>query len=700
MSPFRRSLLVLPTLVLVLGANACQRTKGREDPPPPPTADAATLTKVASDDSAPNRKPLTAFASDDDIKAYYSDYQETLKKRQEEAQRKQQELIQKAAALQNGQANKPSQATPAGMPPSAPMASPLAAGKGASAAEPKPDSVARAGKADGKEEGITNNQTAGVDEGGIVKVHGDHLVILRRGRLFTVKVDGKNLLPIAAVDAFGPAIAPQGTWYDEMLISGNTLVVIGYSYARGGTEVGVFDLDAAGKIAYRATYHLRGNDYYSARNYASRVVGQKLVFYTPSYLSSGGQDFFGRFPAVRKWHSGATPAEFKRVVEPTRVFKPAFDLAPQALHTVTTCDLASADLSCKATSILGPAGRVFYVSETAVYVWMSEHSWDGEKSTQVSAVVKLPLDGSAPGAVKVSGGPIDQFSFLEDEKSLNVFVRAETTGEGMWGSTFSSGDVAMVRLPLGFFSEGSVESSPKHYTKLSAPKGYSIQNRFVGSHFLYGVQSYGQYRSPGAAQNDGAQTVFAYKYSGGKEATAVEIGHSVDRLEALGTNAIVVGSRDRDLQFSSLSLVDTPKVASVYVRKGATQAEQRSHGFFYKPETEDSGLLGLPVLGAPVSHGDDDREDEGSAKVLFLKNQALDLKPVGELASSRSGPANDACRASCVDWYGNARPIFMRGRIFALMGYEIVEGSMDGGRIHEVRRTSFAPKAHGRPAED
>src|SRR5262249_14052019 len=33
-------------------------------------------------------------------------------------------------------------------------------------------------------ESITNTQHAGVDEGGIVKLHGDHLVVLRRGRLF------------------------------------------------------------------------------------------------------------------------------------------------------------------------------------------------------------------------------------------------------------------------------------------------------------------------------------------------------------------------------------------------------------------------------------------------------------------------------------------------------------------------------------
>src|SRR5215831_7957524 len=33
-----------------------------------------------------------------------------------------------------------------------------------------------------KDESITNTQHAGVDEGGIVKLHGDHLVVLRRGR--------------------------------------------------------------------------------------------------------------------------------------------------------------------------------------------------------------------------------------------------------------------------------------------------------------------------------------------------------------------------------------------------------------------------------------------------------------------------------------------------------------------------------------
>src|SRR5205807_7715508 len=63
-------------------------------------------------------------------------------------------------------------------------------------------------ESDSKDESITNVQHAGVDEGGIVKLHGNHLVVLRRGRLFTVKIGDGALKPISAVDAFGPDINP------------------------------------------------------------------------------------------------------------------------------------------------------------------------------------------------------------------------------------------------------------------------------------------------------------------------------------------------------------------------------------------------------------------------------------------------------------------------------------------------------------
>jgi hypothetical protein len=37
--------------------------------------------------------------------------------------------------------------------------------------------------------------------------------------------------------------------------------------------------------------------------------------------------------------------------------------------------------------------------------------------------------------------------------------------------------------------------------------------------------------------------------------------------------------------------------------------------------------------------------------------------------------------------------LFLRGRVFALLGYEIVEGRIAEGQISELRRINFAPGA-------
>jgi hypothetical protein len=77
--------------------------------------------------------------------------------------------------------------------------------------------------------------------------------------------------------------------------------------------------------------------------------------------------------------------------------------------------------------------------------------------------------------------------------------------------------------------------------------------------------------------------------------------------------------------------------------------------------------------------------------MLFLRREQRRLSRAGELEAQTRGVADDACQASCVDWYGNARPIFLGGRTFALLGYELVEGRLQRGRMREIGRTSFAP---------
>jgi hypothetical protein len=79
--------------------------------------------------------------------------------------------------------------------------------------------------------------------------------------------------------------------------------------------------------------------------------------------------------------------------------------------------------------------------------------------------------------------------------------------------------------------------------------------------------------------------------------------------------------------------------------------------------------------------------------VLFLRNQSLNLSVVGQL-NSQEGTVQDNCIASCTDWYGNSRPLFLKNRVFALMGYEIVEGKINRNTITEVQRLNYAPSTH------
>ncbi|MBX3187495.1 MAG: beta-propeller domain-containing protein [Labilithrix sp.] len=588
---------------------------------------------------------------------------------------------------------KPALAAPRPAPPAATSA-PTTASRAAQGAT----SDDKASKNKAGTESITNNQHAAVDEGDIVKLHGDHLVVLRRGRIFTLSLQNDKIRQSKMLDAFGPEIDPRGTWYDEMVVEGDHVVVVGFSYQRGGTEVGLFRIDAEGQLTYRATYHLRSNDYYSSRNYASRIVDGRLVFYTPFFVSPHG-DLTTRFPAYRHWKKGAQDSDFVRSLSAKNVYHLEGEVpktGAAALHTVTSCDLREPKFGCESIGVIGPHGRVFYVSPSAVYVWM--HEIGGDQKQPSGLVAKLPIGRGRAGvtAVRVAGMPTDQFSFEEDDEGfLDVLVRSEASGDAMFMSERTGGAAALVRLPRALFSDGVPTASPRRYRSVPRPDGYAVQNRFVGPWLLYGAgNGY-------VTQHRGGGQLYAVRYASSDEPRIIDLDQGIDRIEPMGDDAVVVGARGSDLVFSPIELGSEAHARRDFVRKNASQGELRSHGFFYKPSSSKprEGVVGLPIR----SEGARGARYllEGSASVLFLNHRSLELTELGSLAASPLQTNHDGCRASCVDWYGNARPIFAKNRIFALMGYELVEGRLETfgsvPRLGERARLSFAPRG-GPPA--
>jgi hypothetical protein len=358
-------------LAVTLASTGCPKAPPSSPPPPPPSTDVPAARDVpaadAGDPNAPTSR-LTPFRTRDALTAWLRARNAPVRNRGGG--------FGGIGAMGGGiMAAEAAASAPVPAAPTAAPAPPMA--QAATGAAPAARRAERSASADGAQgnapgsppngsDSITNNQVEGVDEGDIVKMHGQHLVVLRRGRLFSVRLGDDRLTPVSMVDAYGRGRQPGG-WYDEMLIDGNTIVVIGYSYRATASEVGLFDIDAEGNIRWRDTLFVRSSDYYSARNYASRLVGHHLVMYMPVPLRFAAGDEM-TLPAIRHTPDGA----WETVMDYERVYRPVQEVGWQPMiHTVMSCDLSNRGFNCRSVGVVGPDGRNFYVSGGAVYLWVN-----------------------------------------------------------------------------------------------------------------------------------------------------------------------------------------------------------------------------------------------------------------------------------------------------------------------------------------
>jgi hypothetical protein len=347
--------------------------------------------------------------------------------------------------------------------------------------------------------------------------------------------------------------------------------------------------------------------------------------------------------------------------------------------------------------VLGPASHTFYVSPTAVYLWVSDggHWRAGVRGRAQSWLYRMPLDGiEKPSAIGTRGQPTDQFSFREDGKLglVDVLVRSDGGGDWMWNSESSSGDVALLSVPIAWMGDGSRTAPRSRYRQLPSvgEDAWNFQNRFVNNHILYGGHGY---------EGGQTSTLVAAGLRGGPVAQ-LKLGHAVERLDQLVEDGVVIGNDPRGgLTFTAVDLRrPAARVGNSFTFPAAQQGENRSQAFFFRPDTADgsSGVLGLPITTQLQSQYA--RFLGSGSSILFLRRENRLFDMAGRLDADPKGAIDDACVASCVDWYGNARPIFIGNRVFALMGYELVEGRLArGGSIGEVARVNFAPPPRVRP---
>ncbi len=204
----------------------------------------------------------------------------------------------------------------------------------------------------------------------------------------------------------------------------------------------------------------------------------------------------------------------------------------------------------------------------------------------------------------------------------------------MWAAEVAEGDVALFRVALTAFSDGSETVPAENYRSLPKPEGYTFQNRFVGDYVIYGS---GIGWVPNNDKKERKELFLAQWATGGSH--RFTLPHGVDRIERMDNGAVIVGADEKDLHFTSVRLAPQPEIASAYTRNAASQGELRSHGFFYKPESKGSGTLGLPI-SRPGRPGFE-HLFESSAAILFLHNAGLHLTEAGELDAQADKAVDD-----------------------------------------------------------
>lgn len=608
---------------------------------------------------------------------------------------------------------------------------------------PSPMSGQPVSEAAGNPAQTTNNQEAGADEGGLVKAYGNFLIILRQGKLYTVRVGFRgveflpNVDPVPLPSKSGEfSVKAEGlsdhVWYDELLIKDDTAIVIGYrwglvedfstdggNYWQGATEINLFKINATGNLSRQGTYFIESGDYYSGRNYASRLVGEKLVIYSPYY----GNTLFDRsrnqlhFPQLKTFRN--------RRIESLRPLMSASDISiPEdlilfpVLHSVTICGLGNSGagqeaLSCKSRGVLGSWQSEHYVTGSRFYLWSGrqniQYGWCGTSlvpsndtpppQASSNLLYAFDLEGDGAGVTKVWGNPLDQFSFDETPNGVTVFhyqIRTNPTwdySESSCGERNENYEYRLGQIPFTRFTSHTSSIEESDYQTLAdnilKTSPYLLVHRFSEKELVLG-----QYNKIAVFNRTNPSQKMILDLDprrGSGPFTSEARCYRTTRLEPAGGKFVVTAQNGNELTIQALTLGESPQITSSVSLSGYTEAESRSHGYLFKSLGQGEGLIGLATQAVPTSITEPDPAASNFVRIPHPTSvHILRLKPQGELQlaghfESTVRPPTGTCETSCTDWYGNTRAIFLDDQVYGLMGDELGLGFLGQDGL-EVQR--------------
>jgi hypothetical protein len=139
-----------------------------------------------------------------------------------------------------------------------------------------------------------------------------------------------------------------------------------------------------------------------------------------------------------------------------------------------------------------------------------------------------------------------------------------------------------------------------------------------------------------------------------------------------------------------MDLSAAPRIASTELLENRFESEGRSHAFNSRVDKDGGGMLGIPTVTRRWDSGRWWWRSDVSDVSFLTFDKAGRMSEAGALLGrENSEDPSYKCEVSCIDWYGNSRPFFIAGRIFALTGTELIEGRLAEGEMLEADRLNL-----------
>jgi hypothetical protein len=285
----------------------------------------------------------------------------------------------------------------------------------------------------------------------------------------------------------------------------------------------------------------------------------------------------------------------------------------------------------------------------------------------------------------LGGGPFDNLSLNED---ANGTLRIFASGSERFAprpTAVAREDAALFTLRSPNFGDGNGTAPDSTHRTLPLDVGGGVGSDFVGRWLMYATDG------PYFRTTTPTTTLFAAPIESG-ETRRIKLPYYVERIAHVRVGAIVIGTAT---PFALHFLMIDPSLQHPLV---AHFALRDASGEEYEGDKFVSATLGardlLAIPGSGHARNDSTHFVRGSTSVVFVGTSPHGFARLGALSITRDVAETDSLEVPSgwfEDWYGDTRGLFVGARVFALIGYELIEARIVEGRVVERQRINFMP---------